>query len=709
MDRTPAVLVASQKVKRPRPLPRLKLLIERESGYRVFLRNLADLFWTPEPAPLLITSLPGRFWNDVFVPTALPWWSFAESMVWHVLLVVLFVWAQSRVWQPVKTFSGKEALRGSITYYPPSESFRASESHVAKPNPRSRMKQATRKAEAMRVAPEQKTALVTPPDIRQATAGLPNLVNTDRVPPMMPLAATGEARRGSLVATSGVVAPPAQISQAATRKAALAQAGAVAPAPEFGAVSATRRMKSANAGGLPVVPPPPSVQDAGNSTRAANTLAGAGQNIVPPPPPLQSGSNGSVAGRMATMAGSGTNVVPPPPSVHGAGNGAGEGRLGLLSATGSQVVPPPPSMQAAGSSTRSGRTGATVGSGPNVVPPPPSLGAGGGAKEARLGSPGGVESQVVPPPPPAQSATSLGQGRRAGALAGSGPNVIPPPPALQGMGNGEGRAVATGGSSQVVPPPPSVRSASGSPSRTRLGSLAGTGAEVVPPPPGVENAANAGAGGRAGIAAGDGSQIVPPPPSLEGSGGGSGGRAGSLAGGDSNVIAPAQTGGSGNPAMSSTGKTLEPMPPDDSVAGTESKSEDKSTIEELPLGLLGLVFTAQGSSYFSNFEVFVAKRKMGKDQLQLIKLVYEFLPYQKRLSEYDLNSLPARVIKLRVTPDPSCNESLGDIVQPPADQNRPAADYPKLPAALLSADLNAVLPCYRTTAEEFRKAMSHGR
>jgi len=151
---------------------------------------------------------------------------------------------------------------------------------------------------------------------------------------------------------------------------------------------------------------------------------------------------------------------------------------------------------------------------------------------------------------------------------------------------------------------------------------------------------------------------------------------------------------------------MDPQPVVASSPTPAVNSENKPTIEELPLGLLGVVFAAPGSSFFSNFEVFVAKRRIGKDQLQLIKLVYEFLPYQRRLSEYDLSKLPPRVIKLRVTPDPSCDESLGQMIQPHTDPTGQAPEYPKLPEALRSADPNAVLPCYRTTAGDFQKAMS---
>ncbi len=169
----------------------------------------------------------------------------------------------------------------------------------------------------------------------------------------------------------------------------------------------------------------------------------------------------------------------------------------------------------------------------------------------------------------------------------------------------------------------------------------------------------------------------------------------------------------GNPAASGTGRILDPMDPlpagdASGAAGGSNANDDNGTVEELPLGLLGVVFAAPGTSFFSNFEVFVAKRRV-KDQLQLIKLVYEFLPYQKRLSEYDLNNQPQRVIKLRVTPDPSCDESLGQMIQAHTDPQAPATDHTKLPAVLRSTDLNAVLPCYRTTAGDFQQAMARAR
>ncbi len=382
-------------------------------------------------------------------------------------------------------------------------------------------------------------------------------------------------------------------------------------------------MKVPDTGGLRVVPPPPSIQNAGNAARAGRLSAG-----------LNSG--------LSSLSGAGSNVVPPPPSLQGAGDFAGDARLGSMAGAGSQVVPPPPAVS--GSSARAGRLSSLRGAGPNVIPPPPAVQrAGNAVGGTRLSSMAGADSQVVPPPPSVQGSGGSAGDKRFGSLSGAGGvEVVPPPPSVEGVGNS-----GAGG---------------------RLGSLSGNRS-----------------GNRFGNGSGDGSQIVPSPPSVEGTGN-------SGAGGPAKALDP-----------------MEPLPVEAASSTPAVNNENKSTVEELPLGLLGVVFAPPGTSFFSNFEVFVAKRRVGKDELQLIKLVYEFLPYQRRLSEYDLSNSSPRVIKLRVTPDPSCNESLGKMIQSDTDPIRPATEYSKLPAALRSFDLNAVLPCYRTTAGDFQKAMSQAR
>ncbi len=643
MNRDSGALVADQRVPHSRPLPRLRLLIELEPRHRVFFRNLADLLLLRQVPPVPVTSPPARFWNDVFVPSGALWSSILESTLCHVLFIVLFVWSQSSVWVRVKLFSQQEASHRSLTY-PVGYSFPAVESRAPSVRARPRVKealsqQAAAHQPAMPVAPEHRPGIVTPPDIKQATAELPNLVGSRAVAPMVPFSAAAGLRGNALAGWPGVVGPPPQLDQAAARPLALPQASAVGPAPEFGGSSALRAMEAPNTNGMPVVPPPPSVQSAGNSSRAGRLRSGLG-----------------------SLSGAEPKVVPPPPSAQGAGNAAGGARFGSMAGTGPQIVPPPPSVESARSSVGKDRISESW---PSATGP-----------------------QVVAPPPSVQGIGGLEGGTRLGSVSGGGSPVVPPPPLVAGAGNSgaAGRLGSlSGGGSQVVPPPPSVAGAGSSGASGRSGSLSGDGSQVVPPPPLVAGAGNSGAGGRLGSLPEDGSQIAPPPRSA---------------------------GGTGNPGTSGPGKVLEPMDPlpvGDASSTSAANDENTSTVEELPLGSLGLVFAAPGTSYFSNFEVFVAKGGVAKDHMQLIKLVYEFLPYQRRLSEYDLSKRSGKVIKLRVTPDPSCNESLGRIMRPYSDPTRASAQYPKLPAALRDFDLNLVLPCYRTTADDFQKAMSRAR
>ena len=663
MNQVPGTLIANQRVQRFGPTPRLRLLIELEPAHRVFFRNLADLLLLRRVPQIAITSRPGRFWNDVFVPSGVPWSSVMESALCHLLLVVLLVWIPPRAWVPIKLFQQADAFHRSITYYPPTQSFAAAEGRAPRAPARSRENRASATQPAMPVTPEPKPQIITPPDIKEAAAKLPSFPDSHAVTPMVPFSATAGLRRNGLAAPTGVVAPPPEVNLATDRRLAPPQASAVAPAPEVGGSSTGRAMKIPNAAGLRIVPPPPSVQN------TAGDSAG--------------------VGRLSSFPSTGPNVIPPAPSVQGAGNAAGNARLSSMAGA-SPVVPPPPSVQSGRNLDRAGQLSSLSGAGPIVVPPPPSLqGRGNTAGNTRLDSMAGA-SPVVPPPPSVQRGSNSARTGQLSSLSGAGADVVAPPPSVQGGGNfaGNGRSRLAPTGSEVVPPPPLVQPSGGSVGGARMGSLSGAGSEVVPPALSVDGADHAEARGRMGSLSGSGSQVAPTPPSVQ----------------------SASNSASGN---SSTGRLLEPMDPlpGDDSSSAAANQEGKSSVEELPLGLIGIVFAAPGTSYFSNFEVFVAKRRVGKDndQLQLIKMVYEFLPYQRRLTEYNLSSLSPRVIKLRVTSDPSCDESLGRILQPQTDLPPSAADYPKLPEALRSADLNMVLPCYRTTAEDFQNAMLHAR
>lgn len=657
------MLIDKPRVLRPvtAPVPRLQLLIEWESRRRIFFENLKDLLFSRQLPPLALTSRPARFWNDVFVPSGTSWTSFMEAMLWQVLLVVLFVWGQSRVWTPVKTFQDRDSYHRSITYYPPTESFRSAESRAATIKPHSHVKhEAAQKAvrqTPLPVTPEQKPAIVTPPDIKEAAARMPDLPASHPVTPMAPFSVGPGPRRNAL---SGPSVPPptpqvddAKLDPSATHRVALPQPPAIAPAPNLGLATA----------------------------RSMNMPSPAGQHVVPPPPSIQSEGNAHKSGRLNSLSGRGPDIVPPSPSVQVTGDSS-RARLGSASGD-SPVVAPPPSLRGAAAASDTGRYSSLSSGGPNIVPPSPSLQGTGNSRSSRLGTLADGSSQVVTPAPSVQGAADSIRTGRSNSLVGGGTNVVPPSPSVSSFGDGARDARAgtkSGIGSQVVPPPASVQGAQGGASMVR--SLSGAGSEVVPPPPSVEGGGNAGGASHVASLSGDGSAISPP-------------------------AHPGQS--AMNSGVTGPLQPMEPLPAVAAQSAPPAPVEDKSTIEELPLGFLGLVLAAPGTSYFSNFEVFVAKRRVAKGQLQLIKLVYQFLPYQKRLSEYDLNNLPPRVIKLRVIPDPSCDEPLGEIIQPSPDPARPVTEYPKLPAVLRTADVNQVLPCYRTNADDFQRAMLGGR
>jgi hypothetical protein len=116
----------------------------------------------------------------------------------------------------------------------------------------------------------------------------------------------------------------------------------------------------------------------------------------------------------------------------------------------------------------------------------------------------------------------------------------------------------------------------------------------------------------------------------------------------------------------------------------------------VPLRVIQLALALPVSSYFSNYEAFIAERSVNQKTTQLIKLVYIFLPYQRRLTEFGVK--PAKTFNLRVTRDPSCDESLLSMTWPEGERGQPAAEQAK-----------DKLPCYRTTADDYRRAWEKAR
>ncbi len=445
----------------------------------------------------------------------------------------------------------------------------------------------------------------------------------------------------------------------------------VAPAAPMAATLGTKR-KSGGIGVSVIAPPPEIKQAAGLRSNGFRAV------IVAPAPVIgsglkQSGSSGFRGGqplavgpapevpsvsRKRGIVGPKAGVVAPPPEAPGNSSGRlgirGNGNLLHV-----EVIAPSPGlpMQELGAragTTRSGLGGTGAGVRDNgVVPPPPSVEGSGTRKAGGLG-PLGSDSAVVAPAPSIAVAARSGYRVGGGFAGGSGPAVVPPPPAVAGVGKSTG----SGGE----------------------GGTGGLGFAAVPPPPSIEGAGGSAGSGTGGFPGSD--SAVPPAPSLEGMGGTEGR-------------------GDGN-SPAGTGSTAVPPPP--SMEGVSGSSVDQGpnlVVEELPMRIVGLAFALPSTSFSSSYEVFIAEKDL-KGQKELIKLVYWFLPYQTRLSEYHPDA--SKMFKLRVTRDHACDESLLHMTVSPTGQVYPGTHLPADSLQLIQERQDMILPCYRTTADDYRKA-----
>src|SRR5262249_40305286 len=151
----------------------------------------------------------------------------------------------------------------------------------------------------------------------------------------------------------------------------------------------------------------------------------------------------------------------------------------------------------------------------------------------------------------------------------------------------------------------------------------------------------------------------------------------------------------------STGQPLQPMDPLD--VPSQPTATPPASPEDLSVRFIQIPGGLAASSFFPGFEVRIAEVVAGNHKEQ-IKLVYTSLPYQKKLAEYDLNT--TRVYKLRATKDPRCDESLMEMMWPEGQglmdpETQAQADR----LVEMIGDKKMKLPCYKTTADDFARAV----
>jgi hypothetical protein len=310
----------------------------------------------------------------------------------------------------------------------------------------------------------------------------------------------------------------------------------------------------------------------------------------------------------------------------------------------------------------------------SAVPPSPSVRGLGNAGHRTSSPPD--EMPIVPPAPLLQSTSShLRNSPQDGPVS-----VVPPPPSVRNLGNPGGQQPrslsASAVTDQVVPPAPALQSAGSYASGTSDGI-----AVPVPPPPSVNNLGHPG-NQRASSGLASGMQIASLSTAIY--------RAGDRSG----------SGASTTPAGGLPGGLL----PGEIIPNREETLADTKELpdtKELTVNFMVPALVLPTSSYFSNHEVFIAEQRLPRHQSRLIKLVYEFLAYQQRLSAYGPN-YPG-IENLRVTRDRSCDQALAQVAS--SASTVPGSQSARLQLSAKSLTQGqSTLECYRTTADDYRRA-----
>jgi TonB family protein len=369
------------------------LLVELEPWGRSFRGNLGDFLLRRRPPTVATTSAPAPFWPDVFVPTRLPWSAFAESILYHAVVLAL-AWGLTTLFARQPRIAQRRPFDPSdVIYYSPSEYLPPLDTGTSHATKALKGEPALAKQPILSVPPESDNrhqTIVTPPNIKLTQdVPTPNIVAWGNRDIPIPLAATERkpsplpalpnqivapapeldpsARRNLASLSESVVAPPPDADSGKVRAVASLSIEVVAPAPDATAAASHRPLNSPQ----PSIVEPPPAMNAADVRKLGELNIGRAQ-VVAPAPQLAVPSQRA----LPTLGGTGKAVVPPPPSMDAA-NGSPASATGSrafrtqagLSGSSQQVVPPPPSVQGARSTEGGGRLIA-LGIHPAVAPPP---------------------------------------------------------------------------------------------------------------------------------------------------------------------------------------------------------------------------------------------------------------------------------------------------------------------------------------------------
>ena len=395
---TPALKAGSKGI----PVP--SLLVQLEPWHRTFLHNLVDLVWPRRQPALLLSSRPGAFWPDVFVPSRLPWNKFSQSAIGHVALIVLLL-ATVQFW-PVRQTPIASALlnHDDVIYFSPAEYLPPLDTGKTQFQRPQKGDPEYSAQPIISVPPEpdnRRQTIVSPPAVKlNQDVALPNIVAWSAAQPAVPLAATARPLADARVPVLpvSVVEPAPEVNNALARSVAALPQAVVAPSPEIKSTDPVRGMRGP---GTAVIAPPPSVDGASN--RRLGDLNIGHSDVVKPAPALAMAEQRAIGGGLAASLGSGgARAVPPPPSIS-AGSGSGPGgriiALGIHpAAMQTAVAPPAGNRRGSFAATPGGKAGA-AGTPEIVARSARGNGTGSGSGKSVFGVPSGLTVGAAPGPP----------------------------------------------------------------------------------------------------------------------------------------------------------------------------------------------------------------------------------------------------------------------------------------------------------------------
>src|SRR5215469_18283218 len=282
---------------RPSPAPGARgphLLVELEPWGRTFWRNLADVLWRGQPPTLTTTSPPGQFWPDVFVSRPLPWSAFAESLLYHSVVIAL-AWGLSSLFASRPQIATKARVfdPADVIYYSPSEylpPIDTGKSHEAKPI----------KGEPVYAKQPSLSVPIA------ATESKPSQLPTLPSQIVAPVPDVNQAANRNMASLSqSIVAPPPDVDPGKVRVVASLAIDVVAPAPDATATGSRRLAGSVQSA---IVEPPPAMNAA--SVRKLGDINIGPSDVIAPAPQLPVAAQRTLGGL-----GGGKGVVPPPPSL----------------------------------------------------------------------------------------------------------------------------------------------------------------------------------------------------------------------------------------------------------------------------------------------------------------------------------------------------------------------------------------------------------